>query len=113
MVEQGLPARGAAEYDIGGAHLLAQQAGELTIARGEDAKVGFGPALALLGVCGDGIEALEDAPGRVGEAAIDDVDGANGGAPQHQGQADVPVGLLPRAEGGDGLHTVAADHQAS
>lgn len=111
VVEQRLAGWGAAEDDVRGADLLAQQARVLAVARGEQAEGGVGPALALLGGEGDAVEALEQVAG-AGEPAVDDVDVADGGAPQHEGEADVPVGLLAGAEGREGVHAVAAGDEA-
>lgn len=112
VIKQSLPARRATENHVRGAHLLAQQPGELAIARGEEAKVGVRPALARLDVGGHGVEPLEDVPGGLGEALVDDVDVSDRGAPQHQRQPNVPVGLLARAKSGDGVHPVPPDHKA-
>lgn len=106
MLEKRLLAGRAAENHICRADLVPQQPLELAVAGREDAELGVRPPLALLDGGGHHIQAAEDVLARFGKAAVDDVDVADGAAAEHQGQADVPVGLLARAEGRDGMDLV-------
>lgn len=105
-------ARRAAEDGVCGAHLLAQQPVELYVARREHAERRLCPALALLGRGGDAVEAPEDQLAALREAAVDEVDLADGGAAREEGEPHVPVRLLPAAEDGQRPDSVAPGEQA-
>lgn len=112
VIKQGPRARRAAKDDIGRPHLLLEQPLELAIPRRQDAKFGIDPALARFLLGRDGVEALEEQLDGLGELVVDDVDVADGGAAQHEREADMPVGLLSRAEDCEGMYLVSFDDQA-
>lgn len=112
MIEQRLRARRAAKDDVGRAHLLLDQSRELTVPGSQDPEIGIGPALASFLLGRDGVETLEELPGGLGEAVVDDVHVADGGAAEHEREAHMPVGLLSGTEDGECMHPVSLDDQA-
>lgn len=100
--EQRLRRRRAAHNDVGRQHLLLEEALVVVVLGREHAEPALGPALARLGRGRDGVEPLYDGRAVLAELAVDEVDRADGGAAEHQREADVPVGLAAAAEDGEG-----------
>lgn len=101
--EQRLHGRRAAEYDVRFAHRLFQQPLVFAEVAAQDAEFRVGAQLIMV----DGIEFLHQTP-RTCEGAVDDVDVLDVVAAQQERDPDVPEGLFPRAEDGEGVDVRAS-----
>lgn len=112
VIKQRLTTWRTTKYHIRRAHLLLQQPLKFAVPGRQDPKRRIRPALAVLLISRDGVEALKDVLGGLRELVVDNVDVADRRAAQHQRETHVPVGLVAAAEDGDGVHLVAADDEA-
>ncbi len=104
--EKGGGAGGAEEDGIGFADVVFEEAVVVDVLGGDDAELDFGVCGAQVGPFGGGVEVVHDLFG-AGEGAVDDVDVVDFRSAEHEGEPDVPLGLLSGAEDGDGVDAIA------
>lgn len=110
-VEQFLSGWGAAKDNVRGANLFLLEAFEFVERWCENAKFGLVPTLTALDCLGNNSKLFKDLACAVREAVVDDVDGLDGAATHHQGQADVPVCLHTASKNSNSLDVIPTGYQ--